>query len=401
MNILLIALLISPIFLDRFYYVFVHCFIFSFIFLKFPDRKYIRPLLLFSLLLMAGFVGNLYSDSSFHINDVFRDVLILVKIFVSFGLGYTFGKLIPNPNKIYKYVVFSCLIYICLYFYKIFTYYLISGNPFLMAPTLYRQTFGSGEFAVVVGVVYLYFCREIQKSYRIILISLFLLQVVLSQSRTSFLFIFIYFFIFTVQKLKPVYRFWSTFIFILSTILIFYSGVFTNLQFSNNKLISKIGRSVEEVFPADSPDLETVSMNWRGYESFRAVKEIKSFDIVTHLFGGGFGKRIDLGLNMSLAGNDYSSVPFIHNGYLLLYIKLGIIGFLSFLTFHIYQIRLIFKGFIREKFYGNNYLCLLVFSIISTILMAGLLEVNDLASINLLLGHSYYLLIRGENVSKL
>ncbi len=104
-----------------------------------------------------------------------------------------------------------------------------------------------------------------------------------------------------------------------------------------DSFVSKLARSVQELWVSDYTDLRSINENWRGYETSRALKEFADGTPLQWVVGQGFGAKVDLGLAMRLGGATaatgavYSEVPVLHNGYAYLLVKTGLVGVLAYL----------------------------------------------------------------------
>jgi len=76
-----------------------------------------------------------------------------------------------------------------------------------------------------------------------------------------------------------------------------------------------------------------IQENWRGYEAYQGMLKFDEGNRLQQMFGYGFGARVDLGLIMKLGGKDYEDVPILHNEYVMLLVKTGIVGLLLYLLF--------------------------------------------------------------------
>jgi O-antigen ligase len=154
----------------------------------------------------------------------------------------------------------------------------------------------------------------------------------------------------------------------------------------------KIGRAGSEIAISDYDDQQDINLNWRGYESYMALKHYKDGDVGNYLFGYGFGELVDVGLFIKLGGEDLRLVPYFHNGYLYLLIKTGAFGLLLYLFF-IYSL---FMRFGKEKNYWPEthpaHMCaamaqgILVGSLFMTYIITGLFNKSDGLALSLLLG---------------
>ena len=78
---------------------------------------------------------------------------------------------------------------------------------------------------------------------------------------------------------------------------------------------------------------EDINHNWRGFESSRAAKTYAEFGDTDKLFGGGFGTLVDLGFAMKLLIELFEFIPILHNGYMELLVKTGLLGLSVFIVF--------------------------------------------------------------------
>lgn len=154
----------------------------------------------------------------------------------------------------------------------------------------------------------------------------------------------------------------------------------------------KIGRASSEIAISDYDDQQDINLNWRGYESYMALKHYKDGDLGNYLFGYGFGELVDVGLFIKLGGEDLRFVPYFHNGYLYLLIKTGALG----LVLYLYFIFSLFMRFRKERSYWpethptHKFAAMaqgiLVGSIFMTYIITGLFNKGDGLALSLLLG---------------
>ena len=94
--------------------------------------------------------------------------------------------------------------------------------------------------------------------------------------------------------------------------------------------VQKTANTSSEVNVHSYETYEDINLNWRGFEAARAAKTYAEFGDTEKLVGGGFGTMVDLGFAMKLGlGNDAESfefVPLLHNGYMELLVKTGLLG---------------------------------------------------------------------------
>lgn len=93
---------------------------------------------------------------------------------------------------------------------------------------------------------------------------------------------------------------------------------------------SFVEKAVEEVAIGEYANDEDVAQHWRGFESFLALQQFDSFGPVQKVLGGGFGQNVPLDMVRSLAEEQFDEIPLLHNGYLYVLIKVGLVGLLVF-----------------------------------------------------------------------
>jgi O-antigen ligase len=123
-----------------------------------------------------------------------------------------------------------------------------------------------------------------------------------------------------------------------SVIYIAYIGALFFPERSPVRTLAEKFRNIpEEVSWSREKNLQASRMeiqnNWRGYESYQGMLKFDDGKGLQKAFGYGFGARVDLGLIMKLAGEDYDTVPILHNEYVMLLVKSGIVGLLLYLVF--------------------------------------------------------------------
>ncbi len=92
-------------------------------------------------------------------------------------------------------------------------------------------------------------------------------------------------------------------------------------------------KSIGEIAIQDVWTQEDLGSRYRAYEAFAAYSTFASLPALQKLVGAGFGLTVDLGVPVLLAGKEYDAVPWIHNGYLYVLVKAGVLGLLSYMAF--------------------------------------------------------------------
>ena len=183
-------------------------------------------------------------------------------------------------------------------------------------------------------------------------------------------------------------------IFFLSMLYIAYIGALFFPEGSPVRTLAEKFRNIpEEISWSREKNLEAsreeIQSNWRGYEAYQGILKYNEGNALQKTFGYGFGSRIDLGLIMKLGGEEYEDVPILHNEYVTLLVKTGVIGLLLYLLF-LYQtgFRSIsaFENSDQEIYYSYQMLSALsVVSLLNTYIGFGLLDPTN-ASVPIIMG---------------
>lgn len=155
-------------------------------------------------------------------------------------------------------------------------------------------------------------------------------------------------------------------------------------------MINKILFSIQEIRIANYFSYASINEHWRGYETLRALYTYSLGTPWQYLVGGGFGTNVDLGLFMDLGGDRVRFAPILHNGYMYLLVKTGIVGlFLYLLLFY----RMIRKGTLLSlskepemKYCGRLIVGLVLAFIVTSAVVSGMFNKAGMLSTSLLLG---------------
>jgi O-antigen ligase len=101
---------------------------------------------------------------------------------------------------------------------------------------------------------------------------------------------------------------------------------------SDTAFAEKVTDSLSELGAASFATSSDINRHWRAFESAAALDTFTSAGWIEMLVGHGFGKQIDLGITVELAGSAYDEIPILHNGYLYVLVKTGIVGLMLVVT---------------------------------------------------------------------
>ena len=276
--------------------------------------------------------------------DVIKDAWYLLKIVVALGAGYLFMHYLGSLQRLFRLVVIASAILAMIHLFQVALVFQTNASLLDL-----RNAAGGGYF---IPVVVLGLLAGIAQSRQFIGIGRwpYYLAIVLcagsliaSASRTN---------IISLALIIIVMRGWGRLN--LKTMLIFASlgaalaasfltGALDANQLESNQkdvsLINKFARSATEVAIVDYEDMRDINTNWRGFESHRAYLTYLDGGLLEKVFGQGFGAMVDLGFYMPLGESEFRYIPVLHNGYMYVLVKYGLLGVLVYLFFIIRLVR--------------------------------------------------------------
>ena len=314
-----------------------------------------------------------------------RDFLIVLNIILLYVSGYWMGRI--SWDRFVEALKFSSACYSFFYLIK-FGYLLTTAGIDIGDAQSYRLQMGAGEFIVAIGL-YVYIADF--KRHSLIIPAVLVTVALLTQSRTLILYLII---LSTMAVNFRTYRsqrrlfllFISAQVIVVSGVLYFlflsYTSALPSPQ-GDRDLMEKLQASLVEILPAYYYKSE-VGYFWRGFETYVALEVFKDSSTYQSLFGRGMGFAIPLPYEMTLAGNSFIELPFLHNGYATVLVKFGVVGLFLYATFLLVQLRVALKDDL-----ATLYSATVLFTIFATLIMAGPFEKNDFTHVTLLLGALY------------
>lgn len=172
-------------------------------------------------------------------------------------------------------------------------------------------------------------------------------------------------------------------------ILMFYfmlALIFLDLipQDIKNGFFNKVANSISEISSQNDWNSEkSVVSDWRGFETFSALTQFKSYDLTHKIFGEGLGAGIYVGNYAYLIGiTNASYIPYLHNSFYTILSKMGMIGFLYYALYFVVNI-----GYLLQKIKEN------IFYLLPIGLLVGVLLSSLFTQGGIVVGHDSLLLI--------
>lgn len=282
------------------------------------------------ILLFASLVGMFHDYISYYI---IRDVTYLLKPIMGLLIGYQlFSKHIKNP---FQFVVYAgiaiAIIHLCFVSYGI----ILKGARSVSSIRQYGGYFNDYE---VYTLIILLFYKQINLGFSKRKTQLFILILAISSffylARTNFIqFVILYaamkgFLVFTPRTLK---LFFTT----VFLSLVAYAAIYNYNPVRNGKGLDEFLYKIK-IIPTEAfstkikrDDFKNFNDNYRSYENIRTVEQLSSNN--TLLFGEGIGSRVDLKQKVFLGDMLLRYISILHNGFMTVLLKTGIIGILIYL----------------------------------------------------------------------
>ncbi|WP_273713296.1 O-antigen polymerase [Leuconostoc mesenteroides] len=320
--------------------------------------------------------------NSFDIRNLIVEIINLSNpvLFLSIGAVLT---LVCSKKNFLKYVIFSGMLV------AIFQLYLLARNISTADSinSLRMSMLATPDIIPLTLILLMYRKNlkiDINKSITKIAFIITLVSFVASFSRTLILQLVIYILVFSIDR-----RFIKRNITVYLTIML--SAVVAYFFFINNSFgdafIEKIVKSSTEVSSySDWNQLSTILNNWRGYEVYSAKVQFNMNGMFDKIFGEGLASQIYVGPYAIYVGVNGMSIPYLHNSYYTLLIKLGYIG----LLYYIFFLAINFFFYLKKSQHNTGYL--LVIGIIAILavnskLMQGVVVMGHDAILLVALGY--------------
>ena len=286
---------------------------------------------IFLLALIVGFFNQ------YKLYFVIRDITYLLKPILGLFIGYQFfSTQIKNP---FKFLLFAglamAIIHLGLVGYGLF----IKGASSVSKIREYGGYFNDYE---VYALIILIFYKKLQieltsKQFRIFFI-IMALSAFSYLARTNFIQFIILFMAmkgYLVVTKKSVFYF-STFILLglISYTAIYYYNP-KRIGNTFDEFLYKVKNAPIEAFSTkiNRSDWKDFHDNYRSYENIRTTEQLSYNE--SFLFGEGIGSQVDLKQKVRLGDTELRQISILHNGYMTVLLKSGIIGLL-FLLFSIF-----------------------------------------------------------------
>lgn len=288
--------------------------------------KYILP---YAIILVIAIVISFFYDSSLY--SKIKDFTYLFKPILGILLGYQLLR--SQPKEAFKTIIKTGAIIAIIHLFLVIKSTITLGS----FNVNYIRTVGGyfSDFEVYVIIILIFYKKfdleySLKKRNTLLLIVSF--SCFLYLSRTNFIqFIILYlglkgYLLFTKKAVKIIFI-------SLITVSIAYGSIwYINPKRQGKGLeafLYKIKIAPIEPFKTriDKEDWKDFNDNYRSYENITTIKQVSHGGILSVMFGKGLGSNINLGRKIRTNdGSDIQYIPILHNGFMTVFLKSGILG---------------------------------------------------------------------------
>lgn len=180
-----------------------------------------------------------------------------------------------------------------------------------------------------------------------VLVGVNALGIYMSASRTYLIIMLCFMLLLVADKMRKQWILPVSFV-VITMFFLLPVGIFQPAKTATS-FVDKILGSFNELSIGNYNTEEEINTKYRGYESFMAVDQFLKGDSKDWIFGG-LGKLVDLKTFLRLgADTDYEFIPVLHNGWLYLLIKTGLIGILTYLAFFARLVIVNWREYVNPK----------------------------------------------------
>lgn len=290
----------------------------------------------FSAILLIAFFSSLFYQPKLFL--FIRDITYMIKPIVGLLLGYQIFK----NEKILRlnYFIYVGLIIAIIHIVTIFIAFLQVKSLNL---NLLREKGGYFSDYEIYVIIMLIFHKELnitisKKNIKYILITVIFSSVLYAARTNMIQFVILFlamkgYFRITKKSLTILFSIFSL------TLISYFAIVSYNPKRAGKGLdafLYKIKIAPEEAFKTkiNKNDWKDFNDNYRSFENIITVKQVSQEGPLAILFGEGLGSRLNLGRKVYTNDGDYVQfIPYVHNGFMTVFLKSGISGLLFLILF--------------------------------------------------------------------
>ena len=300
-------------------------------------KKFIKEIIPLVIVFFIGFLGLFLFQNKLY--NTFKDLSHFIKPLSGIFVGYLLARKINDFSVFIRGIVFLGVFSACIHFVTILFF---SG---LDTVSQIRE-FGKDNFLELFALFFLIYYERFQhkklffnKLNHNIVVVVLVLSCLLYLSRTMMVVTLVLLFsIYNYTKITK--KTIQLFVTLCIAVVLFYSYLFS-VKIDRNgtgiePFLYKVKIAPEEIFTAkiDRENHKDLWDHWRGYEAKRAFALMEK-NPSSYVFGTGYGSLVNLKFYAPLSG-DKKGMKYIsdlHNGYIYIFYKTGIISLFIYLFF--------------------------------------------------------------------
>lgn len=301
------------------------------------SKKLVNIISYLIIIILIALFSSFFNQSTLY--NWVKDLAYFMKPILGILAGFLISKKINNFKVILKIILSVSLFFAIIHIFKI-----IFGVDFSTANVSdVRQIGGISNEIEVFSIAILIVSYKVKEVnlikngfYKKVVLAILILSFILYFSRTMIVSLIIF--------LLAVYgylRITSKGVKYASLVLLFFGLFYVYLfnadikrnQSGFESFLYKMKNAPAEIFlPVKNIDINNHAKlwdRWRAYEASMAINQIGSFTNV--VFGKGLGAMVDLKFKAPLGNSYLRFIPTLHNGYVTIFYKTGIIGLILYL----------------------------------------------------------------------
>jgi hypothetical protein len=341
-------------------------------------KGYIKTILPILALFFIGFLGTLINK--FALFNILKDIFHFIKPILGLTIGYYFYKKINDFRLFVKTIVWVGLVSAIIHFGIVFLFSNVGSVSGI-------REFGKDNFLELFALFFLAYYKKFQKqsvfnkkSTHFVVFLVLLLSCLLYISRTMM--------VVSIIALLSIHGYsiiTKTAVKVMALVIISVLGFYAYLYSANiqrgkpglEAFLYKVKIAPAELFKTkiDREDHTDLWDHWRGYEAKRAFK-LMNDNPSSYIFGCGHGSLVNLKFYAPLTG-DAKGMKYIselHNGYVYILYKVGLLGMMIYLFF---LIKLYKTIYIKKETVTIFISAIGLIFIFTTITVTGIYNTND------------------------
>lgn len=298
--------------------------------------RFLKTLLPIAVVFVIGILGFFWND--YLIVNFIKDFTHFIKPLFAIAIGYLTFKSINSASIFIKTIVKVAVVTAVVHLIGVlFFSSLISGS------IQDAREFGLDNFIEIFALYMLLFSSKYKIDlfenpiYKKVILSILIVSIILYFSRTMLGMIFILGFSFSGYA-KLTSKSIRVIGVLIATLFLFYAYLGT-LKFERNSkgieaLLYKIKMAPEEITNSkvNRQDHRKLWDHWRAYEAKRAIS-LMNENPSSFIVGTGYGSLVNLKFEAPLGEDGMRYISVLHNGYVFVLYKTGILGVLFYLFF--------------------------------------------------------------------